>query len=122
MTDKNNLKIPALFLVILLAVSSCTNRGHSYNVELFKSGEGWGYDIRVNGREYIHQPYMPAIEGQIPFRDKQAARKTGKLVIKKLKKGQVPSVTKGELENLINPPFDFPPRGKKIEPSDTLSP
>jgi hypothetical protein len=91
----------ALFLVIILFVLTYTKRGHSYELDLYKSKQGWGYDILRNNKIYIHQPYIPAVEGQVPFRDKQSARNTGRLVIKKIRKHKSPAITKQELESLI---------------------
>lgn len=45
---------------------------------------------------------MPAVEGQQPFHDKRSARKTGKLVIRKLKNHKIPSVTKKELKDILD--------------------
>lgn len=100
MINKKRILIFALFLVIILAAITYTRRGHFYEVDLFKSENGWGYDILINKKTYIHQPYMPVIEGQVPFSDKRSARKTGKLVVRKLKNKQSPAISKGELELL----------------------
>jgi hypothetical protein len=86
----------AVFLLVLFA---CSDSG--YRLDLIKSDGGWGYDVLVNKKLYIHQPYIPAVEGQRPFRDKRSARKTGKLVIRKLRNHKIPSVTKEELKEII---------------------
>ena len=39
---------------------------------------------------YIHQPNIPAIVGEQGFADTLSAAKTAKLVIKKIKKGEMP--------------------------------
>jgi hypothetical protein len=44
---------------------------------------------------------MPAVEGQVPFQDKRSARKTGRLVIRKIKNHKSPAVTKEELRSVI---------------------
>jgi len=101
MTDKKKTIIFALFLVIIVVTLTLSGRGHFYEVSLFKSGDGWGYDISKKDKIYIHQPYMPAIEGQAPFKDKRSARKTGRLVIRKIKNHKSPAVTKEELRSVI---------------------
>jgi len=101
MTDKKKTIIFALFLVIIVVTITISGRGHFYEVSLFKSGDGWGYDISKKDKIYIHQPYMPAIEGQAPFKDKRSARKTGRLVIRKIKNHKSPAVTKEELRSVI---------------------
>jgi hypothetical protein len=91
----------ALLLGILLSTVICTRRGHFYEVDLFRSSNGWGYDVLVKNKTYIHQPYMPAVEGQIPFSTRQSARKTGRLVIKKIRNHEIPAVTPEEIKAII---------------------
>ena len=101
MIDKKKSLIFALFLVIIVVTIILAGRGHFYEVSLFKSGDGWGYDISKKDKIYIHQPYMPAVEGQVPFKDKRSAKKTGRLVVKKIRNHKLPAVTKEELESVI---------------------
>ena len=101
MSIKKNFIIPALFLVIILIVIIYAKRGHSYEIDAFRSDHGWGYDILMNNKVYIHQPYMPAVEGQVPFNDKQSARKTARLVVNKIRKHKSPFVTKEELQTIL---------------------
>jgi hypothetical protein len=101
MINKKRLIISALFLVIILAAITFTGRGHFYEMELYKSGEGWGYDILKNNKIYIHQPYIPAVEGQVPFSNKQSARKTGRLVVKKIRNHKSPAITGEEIKDII---------------------
>ncbi|MFZ0280207.1 MAG: DUF4907 domain-containing protein [Bacteroidales bacterium] len=72
-----------------------------YKVKLFESDSGWGYDILVSRKPYIHQPYLPAVEGQVPFTDKNDARKAARLVIHKLRKHKSPAITKEEIESIL---------------------
>jgi hypothetical protein len=44
---------------------------------------------------------MPVVEGQVPFQDKRSARKTGRLVIKKIRNHKSPAITKEELESVV---------------------
>jgi len=101
MINKKILLISALFLVIVLSTVIYAKRGHFYIVEIFKSEQGWGYDIVKNNKTYIHQPYMPVVEGQVPFRTRQSARKTGRLVVKKIQNQESPAITLEELKELI---------------------
>lgn len=91
----------ALVLVIILSAVIYTRRGHFYEIDLFKSDNGWGYDVLVKNKPYIHQPYMPAVEGQVPFSSRQSARKTGRLVIKKIQNHEIPAVTPEEIKDII---------------------
>lgn len=99
--SRKSLSLFALLSVIILAVLIITIRGHSYEVELFKSGNGWGYDIQKNNVIYIHQPYIPAVPGQIPFSEKKSARKAGRLVIKKIRNHQSPALTQEEIKSIL---------------------
>ncbi len=101
MIDRKKLLIFALFLVILVVTLTLAGRGHFYEVSLFKSGDGWGYDILKKDKPYIHQPYMPAVEGQVPFKDKISAKKTGRLVVKKIRNHKLPAVTRDEIQSII---------------------
>jgi len=102
MTDKRNLFVTALFAVLITIVIACTGRGHFYEFELFRSGSGWGYNIQINNKPYIHQPYMPAVEGNVPFSDKQSARRSARLVLKKIKNHQNPGITQEELNSITD--------------------
>ncbi|MFN8256615.1 MAG: DUF4907 domain-containing protein [Bacteroidales bacterium] len=66
----------------------------------FKVCQGWGYDILINSRTFIHQPTIPAIEGNKPFYSKKDAKKTGILVAEKIKKGHKPTIKKKDLDSL----------------------
>ncbi|HAX93010.1 MAG TPA: DUF4907 domain-containing protein [Bacteroidales bacterium] len=102
MTDhrKKALIIFALFAVITAVSFAVARRGQFYEVALFRSGNGWGYDILREEKVYIHQPFMPAVEGEAPFRDKEAARKTGRLVVRKIRKHQLPTISKEEIKSI----------------------
>ena len=101
MIDRNKAIILALFTVILGVSITLAVRGHFYEVELYKSREGWGYDILIKEKVHIHQPFMPAVEGEVPFPDKKSAKKTGRLVVKKIRDHKSPSVTIEELQSIL---------------------
>jgi hypothetical protein len=50
----------------------------------------WGYDILVNKKLTIHQPSVPSQSGNNGFKTKNSAEKVARLVIKKMKKGEMP--------------------------------
>jgi hypothetical protein len=66
----------------------------------FKTENGWGYNILVNDKIYIHQEYIPAINGKQSFQSRLEAQETGILVIKKIKKGQMPVIKTKDLDSL----------------------
>ncbi|MGB8492146.1 MAG: DUF4907 domain-containing protein [Bacteroidales bacterium] len=93
----------AFFLALTIMVIIYAERGHSrfYRVDVYRVDKGWGYDIILKNKVYIHQPFIPAIEGEMPFPDKRSARRTGDLVITKLKNHKPPAVSREELKSIL---------------------
>lgn len=61
----------------------------------------WGYDILVDNSMKIHQPSIPSQPGNEGFKTKEDAEKVVRLVIKKMKQGEMPpSVTTEDLKKL----------------------
>ncbi len=61
----------------------------------------WGYDIFKDKKKFIHQPGKPGLPGNEGFKRKSDAAKVARLVINKLKKGEMPpSVTAEEMKDL----------------------
>ena len=61
----------------------------------------WGYDILVNNKLTIHQPSIPSLPGNEGFKTKEGAEKVARLVIKKMKKGEMPpSIDAEELKKI----------------------
>lgn len=102
MINKKKVLSGIAILLILIASGIVINfRNHHFSVDLIKSGQGWGYDIKYRSKVIIHQPYMPAVEGKIAFQNKRAAKKTGLLVVKKLRNNQQPIIKIEELTSII---------------------
>lgn len=65
------------------------------------SDNTWGYDIYLNNNKTIHQPTIPGLPGNKGFSTKKQAASVAKLVVHKIKEGQMPpSVTIAELKTL----------------------
>jgi hypothetical protein len=61
----------------------------------------FGYDLFIDGRQYIHQPSVPGLPGNKGFASKEQANSVANLVIKKIKNNMMPpTVTKEELDSL----------------------
>jgi hypothetical protein len=61
----------------------------------------FGYDIYADGKLVIHQPHAPAMQGMDGFKSNERAIKVANLVIKKIKRGEMPpTVTHDELKKL----------------------
>lgn len=72
-----------------------------FSVETFRIGEnGWGYNILRNKKLIIKQDIIPAIEKQVTFKSEEDAQKTGLLVVEKIKKNQLPTISRKDLEDL----------------------
>jgi hypothetical protein len=62
---------------------------------------GFGYDIYMYDAQYIHQPNVPAINGERGFKTKEQAQKAGEFVAFKIKKNIMPpALTIHELDSL----------------------
>ncbi len=101
-----------MMLVLLAFLSSCNGSAtkiksskvpqyDSLTYKVYKVDGGWGYDVLINGKVYIHQPFIPAVQGGFPFRTREDARKVAILVIEKLmtRRG-MPRVKVEELQEL----------------------
>ncbi|MCB9265375.1 MAG: DUF4907 domain-containing protein [Lewinellaceae bacterium] len=73
-------------------------------IETFQNEEnGWGYNLYLNEKRYIHQPHMPAVGGKKGFETEAQAQKVAELVAEKARKGIMPpSVTAEEVDSLVN--------------------
>jgi hypothetical protein len=98
--------------IIIIGVSVCVAAGISYlkwnahdhqplRTNVYKVAGGWGYDILVNDRIVIHQESIPVLKNKRAFTTKEQAEQTAALVIKKLRKGQPPTLTKPDLEKIL---------------------
>jgi hypothetical protein len=68
--------------------------------EPIQTSAGWGYNIKVGNKIYIHQLCIPAVPGNKPFASKEDALKTAGVVIKKMVNHKLPYVTRKELDSL----------------------
>ena len=98
------------FLTISLIAVACvvffTKKSNKENdllpvtLKAVQTSNGWGYEILVDGKVYIHQENIPAINGNKSFRSKSDALFVGNKAIKKLVegKGKLPVITVEELK------------------------
>ncbi len=62
---------------------------------------GFGYDVYLDGKLYVHQPHVPAVAGNKGFSSAENARLTGEYVGYKIKHNIMPpSVSPHELDSL----------------------
>ena len=66
-----------------------------------KDRGGFGYDIMIDGKVYVHQPNIPAIPGNNGFNSENNARKVGLFVVEKIRNHIMPpTVDTRELDSL----------------------
>lgn len=51
---------------------------------------GWGFDIYVDGRRYIHQPTVPVVAGVSGFETMEQSERAGGMMVTKIKEGRMP--------------------------------
>ncbi len=82
------------------AASQFANTQFSYKI-IPAVNNTYCYDVLADGKILIHQPSIPGLPGNVGFKTKQDAEKVAKLIISKIKKGEMPpSVTLDELKKL----------------------
>lgn len=73
----------------------------SYSINTLQNANGWGYQIRQNGKLMLDQPTVPGRPGMAGFQTQEDAQKVAELVKSKLQaKIFPPTVTEDELKNL----------------------
>lgn len=77
-------------------------KSYTYTFKILPSNNHtWCYDIYKEKKMLIHQINIPGLPGNDGFRSKSDAEKVARLVIKKLKSGEMPpTVTLDELKSL----------------------
>lgn len=62
---------------------------------------GFGYDVMLNGRLYLHQPMIPAVQGLKTFSSEKDAKKMAEFVLLKIKNNIMPpTVSIPEIDSL----------------------
>ena len=78
--------------------------GITYEIKTFGNEpplNGFGYDIFLNQKVYVHQPNIPAVQGNNGFSSEESARKTALFVLFKIKNHIMPpSVEVRELDSI----------------------
>lgn len=96
--DLNKLLV---ILLSFLAYSFVADGEPELKIKVFKNESGWGYDIYRSDKIYIHQPHIPAISGNQTFHSEEDARRTGELIISKIRKNIIPpTISIAELDSL----------------------
>src|SRR5438045_9544148 len=81
---KFSMKLLRLMACSFFLTLSCNNaQKNNMDARIFRNDtiagsnlSGFGYDILINGKLYIHKPYIPAIKGEAGFLYEDVDRKT----------------------------------------------
>lgn len=71
---------------------------YQYDVLAFESG--YAYQITLNNKVCIYQPYVPAVEGRLLFWRQEDAAKVAALVVARLQRGKAPVISEEDLADL----------------------
>ncbi len=90
-----------LLFCSILFLNSCQKKNNSnFDIKITRQDSGYGYQIIKNRKVVINQPYIPAIQGEQPFKDSIQARKTADLAVKKMGKLSLPRISAQELDSM----------------------
>jgi len=83
------------------SVKKNANNSTGYSINTMQTANGWGYQIRQNGKLLLDQPTVPGRPGVAGFQTQEDAQKVAELVKSKLQaKIFPPTVSEDELKNL----------------------
>lgn len=103
--------------IVSPSFSSCTNSARKETPEAknrqapepvvsvftLPGGEGYGYEIILGTRVFIHQEVIPALEGNQRFQNREDARRVGMAVLEKVRNNLPPGLSRLEVDSLLNP-------------------
>lgn len=85
---------------ILLPKWQKEHRQVAYKTFYVDSLHGWGYGIYINGKQKIHQSFIPAVYGRHAFISQSQAAIIAGLVVKKIySREPSPIITKSEIDS-----------------------
>jgi Domain of unknown function (DUF4907) len=68
---------------------------------IFTEQQGWGYQLLDNGKVFINQPHIPAVQGNKGFSSEEKAIICAEFALMKVDEGMIPpTLTKIELDSL----------------------
>ena len=95
-----------LFLSFSNYSSGSTKSKIELHSEIFKMGNGYGYQIALEDKVLIRQEYIPILQGNRPFTTAKDAERTANTVISKILRKESPILTISELQELQIPEFN----------------
>jgi len=94
---KKRVSVVLIAIVAAICTVLCFTGRDRSGLEAFRSENGWGYSVKIGEKVVIYQPYIPALEGNKPFRSRSEALKAGRIVITKIQEGTDYALTIDEL-------------------------
>ncbi|HVZ55718.1 MAG TPA: DUF4907 domain-containing protein [Chitinophagaceae bacterium] len=82
---------------------ACKGRGEDrlpLEARAIQGTYGWGYEVLVDKKVFIHQEYIPAVQGYHGFSSKEDALRVASLAMNKIHLGKVPVISVHELDSL----------------------
>ncbi|WP_159778229.1 DUF4907 domain-containing protein [Flavobacterium sp. 9AF] len=96
-----NLLIYVIFVLVFQLFSACKEKAIAFDGIVYQIEENkFGYEIYLQGKPFIKQENIPAIEGNHSFKDSLDALKTLDKVLERLNKGEKPSLTESDIQQL----------------------
>ena len=108
MTKRRNIIVLSIAFIVsagiwINALSRNNKKKKSHlSAKVFEALNGWGYDILVDGKLFIHQESIPVMEGKKAFSKQVQAEQTARLIINKMKRGRGITVTTFELQEILS--------------------
>lgn len=96
-TTKNAVKF--LFCTGILLIS-CKKNDSKYEIKITEQKSGFGYQVLKKHKILINQPFIPAIQGEKTFKNKEDAQQTANLVVSKIEKYSLPKISVHELDSM----------------------
>lgn len=104
----NKISFPGIFIILGILffttyISQLKNELGYVFIQLkpFQTETGWGYEILANGKTYIRQSFIPALQGEKSFKSREDALLVGNKVIEKMNQGQqLPTISIQELQQM----------------------
>lgn len=90
--------VAVLLAYLFVIISAGQKSDININSRVIFLEKGYGYEIVINGKVFIHQEYMPCISGYKLFESKNTAQIVADMVVEKLKNNESPTVSYEELK------------------------
>ena len=103
MTIKHNTIVLAISIAVAMAIPFFyMGQKSGIDYKTFHTTLGWGYDILVDKRLFIHQECIPVLAQKRGFATEESARAVAQIVVHKLKNNDLPTLSSSELSQIFH--------------------